>query len=394
MLACGAKHFSMIWDVAGGGAFAVIPYDKLGKQTDPCLVTGHKGAVLDLDYNPFNDDLVASVSEDCNVYIWGIPEGCPGGSITAPLQTLHGHKRKVGTCDFHPCANNVLATTSSDTTLKLWDIEQGENMFTCEGFTDVVNSVSFNKDGSQICSTCKDKKLRIFDPRQQSIVADCQAHMGAKGTRCCWITDKDLILTTGFSRQAEREMAFWDPRNLAQAINRHNIDTQSGILMPFYDPDTSLLYLVGRGDSSISYYELVGEKPCFYSLNTYMSSNAQSGCGMIPKRICNTSTCEIARLLKVTKTSVNPVTFCVPRKSELFQDDIFPDTFSGNPSLTAAEWKEGQNKDPDCTHKMSEGFVAKEKKEFKPVEQEVEKEKTPEEIKAEWQELKKKFYYL
>lgn len=33
-----------------------------------------------------------------------------------------------------------------------------------------------------------------------------------------------------------------------------------------------------------------------------------------------------------------PISFTVPRKSELYQDDIYPDTFSGEPSLTADEW--------------------------------------------------------
>ncbi|EMH78023.1 coronin, putative, partial [Entamoeba histolytica HM-1:IMSS-B] len=97
MIACGCKHFSMIWDVAGGGAFAVIPYTKVGKQVDVCLVSGHKGTVLDIDYNPFNDNLIASVSEDCNICIWNIPEDCPSGNIHEAAQTLQGHKRKVGT---------------------------------------------------------------------------------------------------------------------------------------------------------------------------------------------------------------------------------------------------------------------------------------------------------
>ena len=28
----------------------------------------------------------------------------------------------------------------------------------------------------------------------------------------------------------------------------------------------------------------------------------------------------------------------VPRKSELYQDDLYPDTFSGEPSLDADQW--------------------------------------------------------
>lgn len=37
----------------------------------------------------------------------------------------------------------------------------------------------------------------------------------------------------------------------------------------------------------------------------------------------------------------------VPRKSELYQEDLYPDTFSGEPSLTADEWfTEGKSAGP------------------------------------------------
>ncbi|ELP88950.1 Coronin, putative, partial [Entamoeba invadens IP1] len=348
MVSCGVKHFSMVWDVAGGGAFATIPYDRHGKQTEVCLASGHKGTVLDIDYNPFNDDLVASVSEDCNVYIWSIPEGCPQGNLTDPAQLIKGHKRKVGTCNFNPCASNVLATSSADATLKLWDIEQGEEMFNIGGFTDIVNSVCWNKNGSQLVSTCKDKKMRIIDPRQQTMVADVIAHQGSKGMRCLWMTNFDMILTTGFSRNAEREMAFWDERNLEKPVAHQTVDNQSGILMPFFDADSSILYIGGKGDGTISYYEVVNEKPYFYLLNVFRGEKPQSGLNIIPKRVCNSTICETTRFMKVTRDAVIPVSFCVPRKSELFQDDIFPNTYAGNPVETAADGRSTTN-EPDCS---------------------------------------------
>ncbi|EDR21808.1 Coronin, putative [Entamoeba dispar SAW760] len=396
MIACGCKHFSMIWDVAGGGAFAVIPYTKVGKQVDVCLVSGHKGTVLDIDYNPFNDNLIASVSEDCNICIWNIPEECPAGNIHEAAQTLQGHKRKVGTCNFNPCASNVLATSSADTTIKIWDIEQGEEMFSIGGFTDIINSVAWNRIGSELVSTCKDKKIRIIDPRQQTVASDVLAHQGSKGMRCLWMQNNEMIFTTGFSRNAEREMAFWDPRNLATPLCRHTVDNQSGVLMPFYDADSSILYLGGKGDSGISYFEIVHEKPYFYSLNTFRGEKPQSGLGVIPKRVCNTTTCEITRFMKVTRDGVVPISFCVPRKSEIFQDDIFPNTYAGIPVETANEWKEGTSNEPDMSFNFAPGFVPPEKPaaSFNPVVKKVEAPKSDKEIREEWEQLKNRVNYL
>jgi hypothetical protein len=43
---------------------------------------------------------------------------------------------------------------------------------------------------------------------------------------------------------------------------------------------------------------------------------------------------------------VTPISFQVPRRSDLFQADIFPDTPAPEPSMTAEEWFGGANKDP------------------------------------------------
>ena len=49
----------------GGGAFAVIPLSERGKLPDLIpLFKGHSGPVLDTDFNPFNDSVIASGSED------------------------------------------------------------------------------------------------------------------------------------------------------------------------------------------------------------------------------------------------------------------------------------------------------------------------------------------
>lgn len=41
---------------------------------DHPLVGGHKGPVLDIAWDPFNDNVIASGSEDCVVKVWQIPD--------------------------------------------------------------------------------------------------------------------------------------------------------------------------------------------------------------------------------------------------------------------------------------------------------------------------------
>ena len=51
--------------------------------------------------------------------------------------------------------------------------------------------------------------------------------------------------------------------------------------------------------------------------------------------------CEIFRFYKLhaTKDLVEPISMIVPRKAEIFQDDIYPETAAPSPSLTGKNKK-------------------------------------------------------
>ena len=85
--------------------------------------------------------------------------------------------------------------------------------------------------------------------------------------------------------------------------------------MPFYDNDTKVLYLAGKGDGNIRYFEIVDDDPAqFYPLSEYKSSEPQRGMAFVPKRAVNVGECEVMRCLKVTNSYIEPISFKVPRK--------------------------------------------------------------------------------
>merc|ERR1712137_973560 len=231
-VAAGNSFVAAIWEAGGGGSFAVLGNDQTGKLGEIPLVTGHKGKVLDVAFSRLKDNLVD------------------------PVQTLIGHKRKVGSVNFHPTADNVVATSSTDYTVKVWDIEKGEARSTVSGHSDIIQSVDWNYDGSLIATTSKDKKIRVIDPRGGNITGEASGHPGVKGSRCIWLGERGTIFNVGFSRSSDRTYSILDPRKLDTPIVQANIDTSSGILMPFYDNDTGLLFLAGKGDGNIRYFEI------------------------------------------------------------------------------------------------------------------------------------------
>merc|ERR1712100_81727 len=97
-------------------------------------------------------------------------------------------------------------------------------------------------------------------------------HPGVKGSRCIWLGERGTIFNVGFSRSSDRTYSILDPRKLDSPIVSANIDTSSGILMPFYDNDTGLLFLAGKGDGNIRYFEMDDEKPYIHYVSDYKSN--------------------------------------------------------------------------------------------------------------------------
>lgn len=323
----------------GRGSLMCWDYAKVGKLPPlPPSFTGHKGAVLDFDFNPFHDQIIVSGSDDGTAKLWEIPKEGLKENCSDALVTLKGHQRKIVVCRFNPNAESVLATGSADFTVKLWDVEKGVQKLNIDGVHEqLIQDVVWSYDGSQLLTSCKDKNIRLFDPRSKDVAGCVQGHEGSKTSKLVWLGKRQQFVSVGFTRQSKRQFKIWDPKNLTEPVCTADIDQAAGVIMPFYDEDTNLLYLQGKGDGNVRYFEIVDETPWQFHISEYRSSNSAKGFAMLPKRACDVMKCEVARFLKLTSRSVEPLSFIIPRKSELFQDDIFPDAASGVPAMTCDE---------------------------------------------------------
>ena len=75
-------------------------------------------------------------------------------------------------------------------------------------------------------------------------------HEGKKPQMCVFLND-DRLFTTGFSRMSERQLALWNSDDLENCLWRQELDITNGILFPFYDPDTELIFICGKVRSLI-----------------------------------------------------------------------------------------------------------------------------------------------
>lgn len=321
-------------------------------------VSGHSGAVLDIDWNPFDDSMMATASEDTNIKLWGIPDDWEptdqkgnakgGASLTESLTDLDGHTKKVTLLRFHPTANNTLLSTAADYTVKVWDIENQAAVSTFSEIENLVHDIVWNTKGDQYAFSCKDKKCRLVDARTGEATSTFQAHEGVKSVKMVYVNDTGKIFTCGASKQSSREIKVWDVKDLSKPLHTESIDTAAGAMIPLWDADTKVLYLCGKGDGVVRLFEYEDKAPYIFKLNDGFRSNTPGkGYCSVPKRGLNVGKHETMRILKVTNTSgVHPLVFTVPRKSDAFQEDINPPTASSTPAHSCAEWAAGSSKEP------------------------------------------------
>lgn len=248
----------------------------------------------------------------------------------------------MGQVLFNPAAENILASASGDYTIKLWDIGTGKsNLVLKHG--DIVQSLSWNANGTLLATTSRDKKLRVWDVRQERAAHEVAGHSGAKNSRVVWMGEHDRLATTGFSKMSDRQLALWDVGNPSEPIGGFTVlDSISGVCMPFWDDGTQCLYLAGKGDGNIRYFEYENDK--FEFLSEYKSGDPQRGLAFVPRRGINVHENEVMRAYKTVNDSyIEPVSFTVPRRAEVFQSDIYPPATGTKPAVTATEWLSGKD---------------------------------------------------
>jgi coronin-1B/1C/6 len=153
---------------------------------------------------------------------------------------------------FHPTAAHVLATASGEHTVKLWDLSKAENAKSVlSGHGDAIQSIAFDPSGTMLATTCRDRKLRLFDPRAGGeAVRITDGHGGVKGARVVWMGELGRIATTGFSKMSDRQVSIWELGGLGN-LKTISMDQSAGVVMPFWT-DNNILYLGERFDYGYS----------------------------------------------------------------------------------------------------------------------------------------------
>ncbi|RUP51924.1 hypothetical protein BC936DRAFT_144358 [Jimgerdemannia flammicorona] len=343
-----------------GGRIGIFPVSKPGRLPVKISAVMCSAEVTDFKFDPFDPTVLVTSSDDAKIRVWKIPEEGLVDDVAEPTAVLSApHMDRISHLVFNPTVKNVLLSASADrgnSTIRIWDIEARKEKIALTGsHDDVIYSAIWSYDGRLIATTSKDKKVRIFDARTKEKITEGPSHDSVRASRLVWLGETGRLASIGFGRGSSREIIVYNTADLSTgAVDKKSIDVSPSSMVPYYDTDCSILYLAGSGDRSIHTYEVTihpsnsGNKvPIINSLPTVELLTLQQGFAFTPKRHCNVRAVEIAKMYRLTPTSVETIGVNVPRsRTEFFQDDIFIPTHDiENPSLDSVAWFAGENKE-------------------------------------------------
>jgi coronin-1B/1C/6 len=187
------------------------------------------------------------------------------------------------------------------------DIEKQAAICNFTDFGDVCQSFDWSEDGSQVVATCKDTTMRVFDPRQAGAVIKFPGFTGSKSSRALWRNASAgrnaQVIAVGSSKQSARQYGLWDIKMPEKPMTLVDIDTSAGVLIPHFDPDNSILYVAGKGDGNIRYFEIVNEDPYVHWLSEFRDNSSQKGVAWLPRRAVDTTKCEVAMAFRLVRTA-------------------------------------------------------------------------------------------
>ncbi|KAF9917805.1 Coronin-7 [Linnemannia zychae] len=331
------------------GILAVGPVGRVGANVHQ--LNAHGANIFDWEFSPFDPDTLITGSDNGEIKVWKISG--EGDSISTELTVTisSGTGKPIDTITHHPSVHGIVATISQNF-VQIWhylDKTQG-SIVSSAAYTlthpNIVYSMSWKGDGTTIATTCKDTQIRVFDPRQQETPIHAgQGPAGNRPSRVVWLGEKAQLFTVGINKMREREISVWNSADLSKPLETKQLDSSTGLALPLYDEDTSILFLPTRGESIVRWLEISDSAPFMTEGIAFSAHGPVAGAVLFPKQLLNVMQTEVARLLTVNSNALWPINVNVPRRAYLdFHADLYPETKSHVPGLEASEWLQGENK--------------------------------------------------
>ena len=206
------------------------------------MLTGHRGAVLDLQWSR-DSEILFSASADTHLASWDLTSG-------TRIRRYIGHEEIVNAMDMSRRGDPLLISGSDDGTIGIWDPRTKHAADYIEtGFP--ITAVAISEAGNEIYSGGIDNDIKVWDIRKKAVVHSMIGHTDTVTTLRV-SPDSQQLLSYSFDSTART----WDIRPFAPA-DRHlrtfdgaPLGIEHNLIHGSWDKDGKKI-AVGAGDGTV-----------------------------------------------------------------------------------------------------------------------------------------------
>ena len=217
----------------------------LWKTQDSCEnyghLTGHKGAVLDLDWSRDSDRLF-SASSDMTIADWDLETGLR-------IRRHEGHEEIINSVKVGKRGLEIVFSGSDDGSIGIWDSRQKQAVDHIQ--TDYpVCAIATSENGSELYSGGIDNDIKVWDLRQKQVLHTLQGHTDT-------VTSLEVSPDSQFllSNSHDSSVKLWDVRPFAPGDRRIKsfsgapVGLEKNLIKASWSPKGDKI-AVGSGDGS------------------------------------------------------------------------------------------------------------------------------------------------
>ena len=311
-------------------------------------INDNQNKIQDLEFSPFNDNILALADENKSVIFWNISEENLDKNITKDFQIYKKHKNKVNYLTFNPVVDNVICSDSSDNEIHIWNIEKVDDYIKYK-IDENPSMISWNLNGDLIGVTSK-KNINIFDPKIKNFVIKQNINERYNPPKLAWI-DNNLLVATVSDKGAQM-IKLWDIRKYKDSsLNEGEIssikinESKSYIFIPYINRELKIIYIIGKENKNINllnYNENILTKIKEYNVEE------DSICSALTNReLLDRNKKEIDRFAICSKDSKKNIhniyysSFYLPEKSEISDSILYP--IESKNKISYEQWIKGKN---------------------------------------------------
>jgi Prp8 binding protein len=206
------------------------------------LLTGHRGAILDLQWSR-DSEILFSASADMHLASWDLTSG-------QRIRRYVGHEEVINTLDISKRGEDTLISGSDDGTIGIWD-PRTKNAADYIETQFPITAVAISEAGNEIYSGGIDNDIKVWDIRKKGVVYSMLGH-------------QDTITTLRVSPDSQSLLSYsmdstartWDIRPFAPT-ERHirtfdgaQVGIEKNLVQASWDKDGKKI-AVGAGDGTV-----------------------------------------------------------------------------------------------------------------------------------------------